>query len=342
MFSKKLRYYRLKNNLSKKELASLIQVTPMSISHYESGQRRPSMEVIKALSAVLQVRVADFLAQGDEKLTFVHGEFRKHSRLTVRKQAFICASVEEYMSHFYAIIDILGEGVLPAPPVCHGLHLSDNAEADAKALRRHLRIAEAGPVGNLVDLLENEGILVYFAAIDDPAFSGMNGLVEGRPYIVVNGNMSPERSRSTLVHEIAHLLFAWPEELCDKEIEDRATAISGAFLLPAEDAQRELGLRRRAVTKDMALICKEYGISLYMLVKRAQLSGIIKNSAAKDFYIRAGRRNEPARIPREEPTLFRQLVFRAVSEGEISVQKGAELLRQPYDYVAGRCFAVED
>ena len=39
--------------------------------------------------------------------------------------------------------------------------------------------------------------------------------------------------------------------------------------------------------------------------------------------------------------LFSQLVFRAVSENEISVQKGAELLKQSYDYVAARCFAAE-
>ncbi|MCD8018491.1 MAG: hypothetical protein LUF92_02570 [Clostridiales bacterium] len=40
------------------------------------------------------------------------------------------------------------------------------------------------------------------------------------------------------------------------------------------------------------------------------------------------------RIEREEPTLFLQMVLRAVSENEISVQKGAELLKQPYTFVA--------
>lgn len=40
--------------------------------------------------------------------------------------------------------------------------------------------------------------------------------------------------------------------------------------------------------------------------------------------------------------LFSQLVFRAVSENEISVQKGAELLKQPYDFVANQCFAADD
>ena len=345
MLSKNLRYYRLKNNLSKKELASLIQVTPMSISHYENGERKPSMDVIKALAKVLNVKVSDFLANRDENLMFVHGEFRKGSKLTVKQQDFICASVEEYMNRFYLIVEILGGDVLPAAPAGHGVPLSSNAEDDAKALRKYLHISEDGPVGNLVEMLENKGILVYYLNIKNDAFSGMNGLVDGRPYIVVNENMSPERIRSTIVHEMSHFIFEWPDGLGDKDIEERATAISGAFLLSEEDAKRELGLRRSAVTKDMTIICKEYGISMYLLVKRANLCGIINDSAAKDFYINAGqhgwRRSEPVRIPKEEPMLFSQLVFRAVSEGEISTQKGAELLKQSYDYVAGQCFSAE-
>ncbi len=84
---------------------------------------------------------------------------------------------------------------------------------------------------------------------------------------------------------------------------------------------------------------------MYLLVKRASLCNIINSSAATGFYILAGKagwkRNEPVRISKEEPTLFAQLVFRAVSENEISVQKGAELLRRPLDYVAEHCFVEE-
>ena len=174
----------------------------------------------------------------------------------------------------------------------------------------------------------------------------MNGLVNERPYIIVNGTMSPERIRSTVVHEMAHFLFKWDSEMDDKEIERVATAISGAFLFPKDDAIRELGIRRSAITKDMTLICKEYGISMYLLVKRAALCGIINQSVEKDFYIRANqigwRTNEPIRITREEPMLFSQLVFRAVCENEITVQKGAELLKKPYEYVAEHCFAEGD
>ena len=346
MFNKNLKYYRLKNNLTMKELASRIGVSQMAISHYESGDRRPNMDTIKALAAALGVRVADFLDSRSDDLVFVHGEFRKGSRLPIKQQEYIRESVEEYMNRFYSVVEVLGGEVLPEAPKCHGLALTDNIEEDAVSMRRYLKISESGPVGNLIELLENKGILVYVCDIEDDAFSGMNGRVNERPYIIVNSNMTTERIRSTIAHEMAHFIFAWPEDMGEKEIEDRATAISGAFLFPAVDAVRELGVRRTLITKDMTLACKEYGISMYLLVKRATLCGIVRDNVAKDFYIKAAKagwkKHEPSRIGKEEPTYFMQLVFRAVSEREVSVQKGAELLKMPYTFVADHCFAEGD
>lgn len=346
MFHKNLRYYRLKRNMTKKELASLVNVTPMAITYYENGERRPGMDVIKALAKALDVRTADFLSNRNDNLVFAHGEFRKGSKLRIKQQEYVRESVEEYMNRFYTIVDILGGEVLPKAPACHELCLSNCAEEDAKRLRKHLRISDAGPIENLVELLENKGILICAFDAPSDAFSGMNGLVNERPYVVINKNMSPERIRSTIVHEIAHLIFVWPEDMSEKEAEEHATAISGAFLFSEEDAKRELGIKRTAITKDMELICREYGISMYLLAKRAELCGIITAMAAKEFYIRASqlgwRKNEPIRIEEEEPMLFSQLVFRAVSEKEITVQKGAELLKKPYDFVAAQCFAAEE
>ncbi len=345
MFNKNLKYYRLKKNMSMKELASLVGVSPMAISHYESGERRPGMDTIKALAKALDIKVTDFLNNRNKNLVFVHGEFRKGSKLSVKQQEYIRESVEEYMSRFYSVVDILGGEVLADAPLCHGLELTGNPEEDAYCMRKYLKLSEFGPVGNLIEILENKGILVYVCDIENDAFSGMNGLVNGRPYIIVNGKMNPERIRSTIAHEMAHFIFSWPKDMEEKQIEDMAAAISGAFLFPAIDAKRELGIRRSSITKDMELICKEYGISMYLLVKRANLSGIVNDNVAKDFYIRAGkagwRKNEPVRISEEKPLLFIQLIFRAVSENEISVQKGAELLQKPYEFVVSNCFVEE-
>lgn len=349
MLSKNLKYYRLKKNYSKRELASLCQITPMAITHYENGERRPTMDILKALAKALDVRVTDFLAVRNNNLEFQHAEFRKNRSLTVAQQEYVREAVEEYFERFYAAVDILGGEVLPEPPMCHMLEISDDVEENAKRMRFHLGFSLSGPIGNLIESLENIGILVFECEIDNDKFSGMNGFVNGRPYVVVNAAMTDERNRSTIAHELAHLMFSWPDECSDedeKRVEGLATSIAGAFLLPAKDAVRELGIRRKSITRDMLMVCEEYGISMLLLVKRAEIVGIISKTIAKDFYIKASqagwKKNEPSRVKTpEEPMLFKQLVYRAVSEEEISIQKGAELLRIPFNIVEEQCCIKE-
>jgi Zn-dependent peptidase ImmA (M78 family)/DNA-binding XRE family transcriptional regulator len=343
MFNKNLKYYRLKKNMSKSKLASLCGVTPMAITNYENGNRMPDIKTIKAIAVALEARVTDFLATRNENLIYQHAEFRKNSTLTQGQQELVREAVEEYFDRFFTVVELLGGDVLPGFPSYHKLILKDDDETNARLLRKHLKLAESGPVGNLIEALENIGILVYLCELETDKFSGMNGFINKRPYIVANAAMSPERNRSTIAHELAHLMFIWPATLTDKEIEIRATSISGAFLFPKVDAVRELGVHRTAVTKDMLLVCKEYGISMLLLAKRAEICHIITESVAKDFFIQAGqhgwRKNEPSRIKAEKPLLLEQLTFRAVSENEISVQKGAELLHIPFAVVEEQCFS---
>ncbi len=337
MFSKNLKYYRLRKHMSKKELAEKVSVSAMAITNYEKGERKPSMEMLKALAKALDVRVSDFLTVRNDNIVFAHGEFRKNASLSEKQQEYVRESIEEYFDRFMSTVEILGGDVLPAAPLCHAISLSGDPEENARRLRKHLGFAEDGPIDDLIGILENKGILVYECDLDSNRFSGMNGRVNDYPYIVLNPYMNPERNRSTAVHELAHLMFVWPENMDDKSVEQMATAISGAFLFPEKDVLRELGIHRSSITNDMTLVAEEYGISMMLLVKRAEICGVVTPALAKQFYIAASKAGwktaEPVRIYREVPSLFNQLVYRAVNEGEISVQRGAELLKAPYDSV---------
>ncbi len=340
MFHKNLQFYRLKNSLTKKQLAEAIGVTPMAISYYESGERKPDMATIRALASALDVKVADFLVARNENIIFRHGDFRKKSDLPKAQQEYVNACAEEYFSRFLDVVEILGGEILPDAPICGSLPITGDAEQDAAALRRHLGFAADGHIDDLLSRLEDKGILLFLHEVDNDGFSGVNGFVNDRPYIMLNAKMTTERNRSTAVHELAHLMFDWTG-ISDKDMEKYATEIGGAFLFPKSDVIRELGIHRTAVSSDMAIIAREYGISMMLLVTRANKCGVISDSAAKSFFIRASqqgwRKHEPSRITKETPNLFSQLVYRAVSEEEISIQKGAELLRQSYVDVASVC-----
>ena len=342
MFGKNLTFYRLKENLDKKALANLVGLTTQAISNYELGKRIPDMETIQKLAVALHVKTTDFLVVRNENLEFQHAEFRKQSKFSLKKQNLIKSIVEEYCSRFFDIVEFLGGDVLPNPPKIHTLQLAATEEESAIALRRHLNLATVGPVLNLVGLLENQGILVLFHEMADSTFCGMNGTVNGRPYIIINRTMNNARVRTTLLHELAHLMFVWPDTMPDSGGREKlATSIAGAFLLPAIDTRRELGLKRKRISNDMSAICDEYGVSMYLLAKRARICNIISATAEKSFYIKANsmgwRTAEPERGPRENSSLFEQLVCRAVCEDEISLQKGVELLQIPVSDLMRRC-----
>ena len=339
MLGKIMEYYRLRKGLSKKELAKHVGVTPMAISNYESNSRRPTMDLLKKIADCLGVKISDFVVRDSSEIVFEHGEFRKLSRMSASKQRAVKLEVEDYFSRFFDVVNILGGPViLPKAPSVHALNLEDDDEKNAENLRRYLGFQTFGPVGDMVGALENNGIFVYEISqlLDD--FSGINGFVNGTPYIAINSVMTMERIRSTIVHELAHFMFRWPDDMPDKEVEKRATSISGAFLFPYKDAIRELGLKRTRLSRDMVMVCQEYGISMFLLIKRSSLCNIISSSLEKLFYIEATKhgwkKNEPSRYKGCEKTvLFEQLVYRAISEENISIQKGVELLKKPYSEV---------
>ena len=337
MIGKNLKYYRLQNKLTKKAMAEKIGVTAMSITHYENDERMPDMRIIRQMMAVLNVKLADFLSARNNEHVYVHGEFRRNSTLSEQSQEYIRESVEEYLDRFFTVIAILGKKAVPEPPACRSLSVTQSVEADARQLRQHLGFALEGPVQDLVGAMENKGILIYVFDMDSDKFSGMSGFVDDYPYVILNNNMTAERQRSILVHELAHLFLRFPEDMDEKAVEQYATAVSGAFLFPQSDAYRELGLKRTKITKDMIMVAKEYGISMLMLAKRAEILKIVSEPLYREFMIQASQNNwrkyEPSRIPKEQPELFRQLVIRAIGEGEITPQRAAELLKAPYDHV---------
>lgn len=333
----KIKYYRLIKGYSQQQLADLCGLTKMSISHYEQGKREPeNMEIINRICEVLDISVSTLIKDQYTGLNIKYGEFRKNTKLSKKDEMCIKYQIEDYLTRFYNILDILGEGNIEPSPRCSILELSNDIENDAYKLRKHLYFPIKGPIGNLINHLEDIGIIVVLVDVDNDNFSGINGTINNRPYIAVNKNMTPTRIRFTLVHELVHLMFVWPKNLDQKETEKICNKIAGAFLFSKESAIRELGIRRYSVSisRDMIDVCEEYQISFAALIKRAELCGIITKKIYKDFCIRInknGLNKKELFIPiKEETKIFRQLVLRAASEEEISISKAAELLNINY------------
>ena len=136
--------------MTKKELAQKAQLSAMAISHYESGNRKPTVDIINRLAKALNARPMEFLRARNDKLSFVHGDFRKRSALNLGNQEYMREEAEAYFNRFYNIVDILGDHVLADPPDMNCLVLDADDEINAKRLREHLGFPSEGPIGALI------------------------------------------------------------------------------------------------------------------------------------------------------------------------------------------------
>ncbi len=66
-FGKRLKYLRIKNNISQKELAKLLNVGVSTISNYETGRNEPSYDKLIILAKYFNVSIDYLLGNSENK-----------------------------------------------------------------------------------------------------------------------------------------------------------------------------------------------------------------------------------------------------------------------------------
>ena len=251
MHSSRIKLYRLQRGLSRKEVAAKTGISLAMLTLFEDGKRTPDNKTARILASVLGITYPQLMKFVPSERKYQHGEFRKQSTLSKSAQGYLQMLIEEYFDRLFLVADLLGGKVLRASPAMHSLVTDNSPEADAMALRDYWGFARSGPILSLIDVLENKGILICKIPYQHTDFSGINGMADRHPYIAINSYATPERQRSTLIHELVHVSFEQPAQT-SREYEKYIEAVSGAFLLPKPDAFAELGRKRRAVSSDMS------------------------------------------------------------------------------------------
>lgn len=94
-FGERLRAVRKEQNLTQKQLGSLIGVKNSIISFYEVGDRTPSPEVIKKLSVALHVS-ADYLLGLEKRDVLDISDFTEEDKQLIRAMVETIRRKEEY------------------------------------------------------------------------------------------------------------------------------------------------------------------------------------------------------------------------------------------------------
>jgi len=338
MIGSRIKQGRLAAGLSMRDLADEVGLSAMAISKYEHDQIKPSSEALLRLGKALGVRTEYFFRLSSVELTEV--DFRKHSKLSAQDEAKALEDVREKLERWIEL-----ESVIPASwPRAFILPQELPEQVDSYEVVEMLavKLREAwqlgsGPIRNLVDKMEEEGIKVILTPHDGgKKFDGLVAKANGHTVIVVGQDWPGDRQRFTLAHELGHLVLHG--RLASDMDEERAcNRFAGAFIVPKNEVIRLLGASRSWLEpRELYLLKHEWGLSMNGWLYRAQDLGILNRSAARrlwDFFAQQSdgettwREREPGDAYIQEcPRRFAQLVYRALAEDLIGESKAAELI----------------
>jgi Zn-dependent peptidase ImmA (M78 family)/DNA-binding XRE family transcriptional regulator len=326
-FGNRLRSARRMTGLSMEDLVKKAGgvVTKQSISKYEKGIMKPSSDILLRLSSALGVKPEYSFRYTTIQLSGM--QFRKRAKLPVKIIESIKQRTIDFLERYIELESILGVQEKFSNPLSDFVINSlQDVEKAALKLREAWKLGLA-PISNLLELLEENGVKVYeIQNIDD--FDGLSARVGALNVIVINRDLSTDRIRFTVAHELAHILCEFPED-CKKE--ELCHAFAGAFLLPKEILERQLMKKREQITLwELEEIKQSYGISVQAIVKRAHMLRIVSDFYYRNFKVmlnqKGWKKKEPVEYKgKEEAIRFRQLLHYAVSEEMITLSRGAEL-----------------
>ena len=344
MFGERLKLARRKAGLSLRGLSGAMggSVSAQSVGKYERGEMMPNSKTLIQMSKVLNVSLPYLMSGRISELKNV--EFRRTSGITEREKAQVEAAVIEKLERYVnieEILDIRDESCLPRKINDGFLGREEDGELLAGEMRKRWELG-TGPIPNMTALLENHGIKVLLIALPEKV-SGLTCLAHSPlrkqpvPAIIVNKDMTLERRRFTLGHELAHRLID-PESPANRE--KGANVFAGAFLVPRSHLVRQVGSSRKAFCfKEIVRLKRMYRTSAATLLVRLNQAGIMDKSAlayAFQTYARGWKMSEPHPLEPDEkkgeyeaPHRFERLCYWALAEKLIGPSKACELLQRP-------------
>lgn len=344
MLGNRLRLARKKAGFSLRALANELngRVSAQAIGKYERDEITPSSEVLIALCKALGVDTAYLINAQSISLEGV--DFRKKASTTAKDRARVEVAVLEQVDRYLEIEQLLElDSSKWETPIDNPASITSVEEAEnlARTARQNWDLGIA-PIPNMTELLEEKGLKVLVLDLPNKV-SGLTCLVRRAgglpniPVIVVNQNLTLERRRLTLAHELAHRLIS-PGLLTEKEEETLATRFAGSFLIPADHIHQEAGKHRKAFGySELVSLKKIYRVSGAALLVRLRDLQIISNSYltyAFQSVARSWRTQEPEQLEletqrgtKEPPCRFERLCYRALAEELIKITKVSELLQ---------------
>lgn len=289
------------------KLAEKTGISQANISKYESGLLRISEMHLSQIAAVLHYP-REFFYLSERRYGFGSSctYHRKRQTMPVQELKTILAKLNFrriQVGRLFGGADISLENEFPRFDI-------DDFDGDAAriaGLVRNQWKLPFGPVQNLVQSLESAGGMVIVESFGTRKLDAISQVVPGLPPVfLVNADMSGDRVRFTLAHELGHIIM---HHVPTDNMEQEADIFASEFLMPAHDIEPELDT---LTLPDLARLKAYWKVSMAALITRARDLGKISSRQYKSLFEKLAkggyRINEPVPIALEEPSFVKDLV----------------------------------
>lgn len=326
---KNLKRIRLLKNLSLKEAGNLLNMTATAISKYEKDEILPDSKKLIDFANAYGVKSIDLLkVYNPPEMKFT--SFRKKKRLTGQNLELLEELIQNEVSKYLEIIEINNihtNNIKLKKYTCNSIEEAENAAND---FRNYIKISNKQPISDLINILENLGIIIIQIKNPDNRFDdfdGLSELVNNIPVIVLLDSIKDgARQRFTIAHELGHLVLninsEYEEKLCNR--------FASALLMPKEAVINEFGISRNNISFfELIAFKNEFKVSYSAIIYRLKDLNIISEYLYKKLSIFLSQRigkNDPDPIQPEKSYQFKRIIHKLESDKIISLNKACELL----------------
>lgn len=300
---------RMSRGVTQTELATQIETTQGRLSKIEHGFFVPDDTLVGQLSSALNYP-RDFFFQPGYINTLPSWFHRKRKQLSQTTLDRIHAEIAIRIRNIVKLlISTEVKAVHPVPEFDIDA-FNGSVENIARAVRQHWALPR-GPVQNLVDVMENAGVLVVPCDFSATEIDAVGMRLQGMPPLVfINSSAPMDRVRYTMAHELGHLVMH-STTFAERDVEDEANRFASEFLMPEYDIKPQLTNVTLAL---LAALKRVWRVSMQALLMRAKTLRTITakkvTSLWKQMSALGFRKREPAEldISPEKPRLLRELI----------------------------------
>ncbi len=315
---KRLTLARERRGLSKRKLAESIGVSDRAVTAYEGGEYPPEDASLAKICGALGFPPSFFT--GADNLFQPQPEtvsFRSLSTLTSPKRnaaissATIACMLDDWIDAKF------GRPQLNVPDL-RGM----SSEEAANGVRVAWGLGEK-PIKHMVQLLESKGIRVYSLAEMANEADALSFWKEQTPFVLLNIQKSPERSRFDAAHELGHLVMHRHGGPQGQDAEKEANDFASALLMPRSGL---LATVPPVPTLPQVLQLKAYWlVSAMAMVYRLKEVGAITEWHSRilfqDLAMKGYRRGEPDGMMQRETSPSLTKIFEALRKEHMPKSK---------------------